>query len=183
MFFRTLVKDWLTKRDGKSRVSRLDYKNYGGRTYLLNASHVFNPRIEGSYTRFEFFDAMGNRKESASTVLATITLANLTTAMNTSCPTKFVTLPFFKDNDSGKSSSNTIIPSESISFIDSYRVDPAYTWVIYYINDFKRVEVLCEYSMDTLEGLLSTTVIPGSSITWDSIIISLDSNTITFDSL
>lgn len=180
MFFRTLVKEWLTKRDGKSRVSKLDYKNYGGRTYLMNGNRVIRPRVEGSYTRFDFCDNPNDRRESISTVLATITLAELVTAMNADYPAKFVTIPFFKFNDVNKPTTSSIIPSHSIAFIDTYRIDPAYCWVVYYINDFKRVESLCSYSMDTLAGLLSTGSVP-TSVTWDSIIFSFDDDTITFD--
>ena len=182
MFLRTLVIEWLTKRDGKSRVSKLDTEFTGGRTYMFNGNRIENPQTDGVYTTFYFYDNLGSRKESPSFVTVTASKVQVLAAMNGDFTTSFLTLPFFKDNNYNKPTSNIIVPSKSIAYIDTYNRNPEYTWVIYYLHDFKRVESLCDYSMDELFALGGGTL-PPDSITWDSLIWSLDSNTITLDAV
>ena len=180
MFLRTLVIEWLTKRDGKNRISKLDTEFSGGRTYMFNGNRIVNPRTVGTYTMFDFYDNPGSRKESPSIVTVTASKVQVLAAMNGDFSTSFITFPFFKDNNHNKPTTNIVVPTKSIAYIDTYNGDPAYSWVIYYLNDFKRVESLCDYSMDEIFALGGGTL-PPTSVTWDSILVRFDDSTVTFD--
>jgi len=180
MFIITHITSWLTKRDGKNRIGLLDAKFSGGRTYMLNGNRIKSQREFGSYTQFEFYDALGSSRESPSVVVCSASMAQLSTAINTDFTSKFVTLPFYKNNNPAMPQETIVIPFASIAYADRLSGDGTKTWVIYYLNDFKRMERLCAYSMEDI-GDLGGIVYPPSSITWDSITISFDSVTVTFD--
>ena len=182
MFIQAQIVSWVTQRDGKNRVGVLDSRVSGGRVYLLNANRIRNPKACGIYTQFDFFDVLGSRRESPSVVIASVSMAQLNTAINTPFPTKFVNLPFYRNDNPSKSTEDYMVPYTSISYIDNYNPDPIQSWVIYYQNEFKRVERLCAYSMNQI-ATLGGTPYPASSITWDSIVISFDDNVITFDAI
>ncbi len=183
MFIITQVTSWLTKRDGKNRVGNIDFKFSGGRTYMLNANRIRGQKAVGSYTQFDFYDTIGSTKESPSVITCSASLADISTAINTEFTSKFVTLPFYKNNNSILSTEDVVIPFDSIAYVDSYRGDPVLSWVIYYINDFKRAERLCAYSMTEIYALAGGTDPETLSITWDSIVITFDSDTVTFDAV
>ena len=182
MFIQTQVISWLTKRDGKSRISALDLQVDGGRVYLLNCNRIRNQRVSGAYTQFDFYDILGRTNESPSIVVAAASMAQLSTCINTAFPSKFVTLPFYKYDNPDKDTENVTFTFDSIAFADSYRSDPTKAWVIYYEHEFKRRERLCAYSLDELDILGGGTPV-GASITWDSIVVTFDSDIMTFDSV
>ena len=182
MFIITHIKSWLTKRDGKNRIGNLDTKFSGGRTYMLNANRIKGQKEVGSYTQFDFYDALGSSKESPSVVVCVASLAQISTAINTDFTSKFVSLPFYKNNNPASVVETVVLPFASVAYADRLSGDGTKAWVIYYLNDFKRVERLCAYSMEEI-GDLGGIIYPPASITWDSMVISFDSQTVTFDAI
>lgn len=180
MFIITHITSWLTKRDGKNRIGLLDTKFSGGRTYMLNGNRIKGQKEVGIYTQFDFYDALGSTKESPSVVVCSASMAQLSTAINTDFSSKFVSLPFYKNNNPALPTETVVIPFASIAYADRLSGDVTKTWVIYYVNEFKRMERLCAHSMEDI-GSLGGIVYPPDSITWDSMVISFDSETVTFD--
>jgi len=147
---------------------------------MLNGNRIKGQKEVGIYTQFDFYDALGSTKESPSVVVCSASMAQLSTAINTDFSSKFVSLPFYKNNNPALPTETVVIPFASIAYADRLSGDVTKTWVIYYINEFKRMERLCSYSMEDI-GSLGGIVYPPDSITWDSMVISFDSQTVTFD--
>ena len=149
MFFITTVTKWVSNRDGKARISTMDTAH--GRTFVLNTNRITDLLVNGSGSKFYFYDNHLDRRENRSYIECNSTVAQIETARNLSVPSKFVTIDVFRNRNINNSPTSICIPVEAVAYLDAYRpAPPVATWLIYMQNSFKRVELLVDKSLQDM---------------------------------
>jgi hypothetical protein len=153
---------WVDHRDSKNRVGENSWHPDLVRDFVINPLKISDLKSHAKGSTFKFSDNFGDRRERYSTIICDKTVAQITTALDTAPHTNVITLPIHINNNPEKDTVNTTIQWGQICYADRYNPDPEnHCWVIYNRGSFKRVEVLCEMSLEDVRDY----VITGSTTT------------------
>jgi hypothetical protein len=167
LFLAQVYKPWVDQRDSSNRVTTLDHEPEYKREFVLNPHCISDLKVHTKGSTFKFSDNFGDRREKYSIIICNKTKAQIEAIMDTVPFSNAITLPIHKNNNPEKETVDTTIQWAQIAYVDRYNPDPEnHCWVVYTRGSFKRIEVLCNLSIEDVVDLVrsGTTTTTASTV-------------------
>ena len=120
---------------------------------LLNTNRVGLLEADGSNSQFYYTMNPRDRRESATYIQATTSVANVIVAMDDVLATNAMDLPVFPDDDITASTVQKYIDYEDFAYAVGHDSEADKSWVYYYSKGFKKHRVLVDYTLAQLESI------------------------------
>ena len=163
MFLFINITSWSDERDSAYRVSPVDERLLGYRTFLINPNRISDLIVGADNTLavptswFKFFDSHLDRRERWSYIKANMAVATIIATSDTAFASTMATFPICKNNNPDGLTTDTTLPVACIAYFDTYNPRPTeFVWMVYYNAAFKRREVLVKYNLEQVEDILET---------------------------
>jgi hypothetical protein len=152
MFYLATITNWESLIDSRGRVPAKE--RVSGRQFLINPNRITDLNVRGTGSKFLFFDNDEDYRENASYVESTATVTELMGAYDGGLSSQILPLTVYKKNDPNRDTYVLDIKARDFAYADAYNPDPTKSWVVYIRNGFKRVMILCTYSLAEISALV-----------------------------
>jgi hypothetical protein len=174
MYLITNITRWDSQRDSCRRVAPLD----GGlREFLLNPNRISEMKSldGGVHSCFLFSDNHTDSREKPCYIECNSTVQEVIDAQDQPFASEVITLPIHRKNKINLPTIDTAISVYDLSYAEAYNPDLTKSLVVYYNEEFKRTEAICDLTLAEIVDLIG-------SITWDSGVHRFDEILVKFDS-
>ncbi len=123
---------------------------------LLNTNRIGLLEADGSNSQFYYTMNPVDRREKASHIKATTTVANIIVAMDDVLSSNAMSLPVFPNDDITQSTVQKYIDYADFAYAVGHATEADKSWVYYYSKGFLRHRVLVDYTLAQLESIAET---------------------------
>ena len=123
---------------------------------LLNTNRIGLLEADGSNSKFYYTIKPGDRRDSATFIQATTTVANIIVAMDDVLSSNAMDLPVFPDDDITASTVQKYIDYTDFAYAVGHESEADKSWVYYCSKGFKLHRVLVDYTLAQLEQIAET---------------------------